>query len=164
MDDPRLPRCPKEGIIFGTVVAAISCAIIGGINIYLAVGSSEFLRAFLTSYLIVFAFAFVLSNFIVEGIARRIVGRFYRPGDSVNSMICYNLIAFVLMMSASMSVLGPLAGQIADTVFGNGSIDLGRIVGNWINIWPRNFCIAFWVEMLIAQPIGRMVMVKMHTA
>ncbi|MCQ2079638.1 MAG: hypothetical protein MJZ38_06270 [archaeon] len=163
MEELRLPRSPKEGIIFGTVVAAISCAIIGGINIYLAVGADEFPRAFVTSYLIVFLFAFVLSNFIVEGIARSIVGRILSPGDSVNAIICFNLIVFVLIMSATMSLLGPLAGQISGCIFYGGSMDVIHILDNWQYIWPRNFCIAFWVEMLIAQPVGRRVMIWMHT-
>lgn len=28
--------------------------------------------------------------------------------------------------------------------------------------WPKNFCIAFWIEMLLAQPIARFVMKTMH--
>ena len=28
--------------------------------------------------------------------------------------------------------------------------------------WPSNFCIAFWVEMLIAQPIARFAMKKLQ--
>ncbi len=111
----------------------------------------------------VFLFAFLLSSFVVERIARVVVGRFYVPGESANSMICYNLIAFVLMMSACMSILGPLAGQIAECIFDNGSMDLGHLIDNWQYIWPRNFCIAFWVELLIAQPVGRRVMVRMHS-
>lgn len=33
---------------------------------------------------------------------------------------------------------------------------------NFLHIWPRNFGIAFWIELLIAQPIARFVMKKMH--
>jgi len=33
---------------------------------------------------------------------------------------------------------------------------------NFLHIWPRNFGIAFWVEMLIAQPIARFAMEKLH--
>jgi hypothetical protein len=30
--------------------------------------------------------------------------------------------------------------------------------------WPRNFFIAFWVEALIAQPIARFAMKKLHAS
>jgi len=164
MEDPRLPHNPREGIIFGTIVTAISCLIIGGANVYLSVSSEIFVKSFLTSYPFIFLFAFVVSSFIVENIARRVVARFYRPGDSVNSMICYNLIIFVLMMSAIMSVLGPFAGQIAGFLFTGSAFDIAYLFENWPNIWPRNFCIAFWTEMLIAQPVARRVMVRIHSA
>ncbi|MGM9931203.1 MULTISPECIES: hypothetical protein [Bacillaceae] len=35
-------------------------------------------------------------------------------------------------------------------------------IENFFYIWPRNFCIAFWVEALIAQPIARQAMKKLH--
>lgn len=28
--------------------------------------------------------------------------------------------------------------------------------------WPRNFCVAFWCEILLAQPIARFVMKQIH--
>ena len=33
---------------------------------------------------------------------------------------------------------------------------------NFFYIWPRNFGIAFWIELIIAQPIARFVMKKLH--
>jgi hypothetical protein len=33
---------------------------------------------------------------------------------------------------------------------------------NFLHIWPRNFGIAFWVEMLVAQPIARFAIKKLH--
>ena len=32
----------------------------------------------------------------------------------------------------------------------------------FLNVWPRNFAISFFVEAMIAQPIARLVMLKYH--
>lgn len=163
MEELRLPRNPKEGMIFGAVVAAISCLLIGGANIYLSVGPEDFPKALASSFIFVFIVAFLLSSFVVRPIAGKVVAKFYTPGDSVNSMLLINLVPFVLMMSAMMSILGPMAGELAQFIFQGTAFDVASVFENWINIWPRNFCIAFWVELLIAQPAGRRVMVWMHT-
>lgn len=34
---------------------------------------------------------------------------------------------------------------------------------NFLHIWPRNFGIAFWIELSIAQPIARCVMKTLHS-
>ena len=85
-----------------------------------------------------------------------------KPTDSTNTYICFNLIVCVFLMSVTLSFLGPVMGQTAAFVFGGEPFDVPAAVGNWIHIWPRNFCIAFFVEMCLAQPAARILMVSMH--
>ncbi len=66
-------------------------------------------------------------------------------------------------MSVILSFLGGAVGQTVGYLIGGPGTDLAGLAENWPRIWPRNFCIAFWVEMLIAQPAARMAMVRIHT-
>ena len=66
-------------------------------------------------------------------------------------------------MSVILSFLGGVVGESIGGLLGGHGVDLGALAENWPRIWPRNFCIAFWVEMLVAQPAARMVMVRIHT-
>ena len=35
-------------------------------------------------------------------------------------------------------------------------------IKNYLHVWTRNFEIAFWVELLITQPVARFTMKKLH--
>ena len=65
-------------------------------------------------------------------------------------------------MSVILTFLGGLIGQAIAFLLSGHEMDVMELVYNWPRIWPRNFCIAFWVEMLIAQPAARRVMVIIH--
>ena len=84
------------------------------------------------------------------------------PTDSANTYICFNLIMCVLQMSVILTFLGGLIGQAVAFVMGGHQMDVMELIDNWPRIWPRNFCIAFWIEMLIAQPAARRAMVIIH--
>ena len=167
MEELRLPWSSKEGILFGCVIALLSSLIIGGYNLYFNVGYGtdrflEFLRDLLIAWPIVFVIAFILSNTVVGWIASRFVHRFMAPTDSANTYICFNLIMCVLLMSMSMTFLGGLTGHAVAYLMSGEPIDVMELIETWPAIWPRNFCVAFWVEMLIAQPAARRVMVMIH--
>ena len=65
LEELRLPRNRKEGLVFGLTIAAISAAVIGGANIYLAVPHDKFVYAFLTSYPFVLPVVVLLSSTVV---------------------------------------------------------------------------------------------------
>ena len=109
-----------------------------------------------------FLIAFSLANFVVGGIAGKVVDRFAAPGDSVNARLTMNIIVCVLLMSVILTFVGGLVGESIGFLMGGPSVDVIGLTENWPHIWPRNFCIAFWVEMLIAQPAARAVMVWAH--
>lgn len=161
MEELRLPWNPKEGLLFGGIIGFISSCLIGGANVYLSV-DNDWVFAFITSLPIVFAVVMLISNTYVSWIAGRVVRHYVHPQDHPNTYICYNLIICVLLMSVSMSLLGPFSGQVADFIFNGTHFDVPYIFEHWRFIWPRNFCIAFWVEMCVAQPAARAVMTHIH--
>ncbi len=150
----------REGLLFGGIIALLSCLIIGGFNIWdrQSFGSvSDFLVTLFKCVPLIWLFAFAISNTYVMYISNAITRRFIKPGDSMNVAICYNLIICALLMSMSMSFLGPLAGMIVE-----GHASLSAAAEAWTAVVVRNFAVAFWVEMLIAQPAARRVMVMLH--
>ncbi len=167
MEELRLPWSRKEGILFGCIIAFISSNLIGGYNVYFNMGYElgefgDFLTTWLKLQPIMFVTAFTLSNTVFGWISARVVRRFMAPTDSTNTCLCFNLIVCVLLMSVSLTFLGGAAGQLVGWLDGGPGIDLYGLLDNWPRIWPRNFCIAFWVEMLVAQPAARRVMMGIH--
>ena len=73
--------------------------------------------------------------------------------DSFNSHIIVNTLCTVFLMSIFLTVIGIWIGMR--------SINMEPIKMFFYK-WPRNFAIALAVELLIAQPIARLVMVKLH--
>lgn len=57
------------------------------------------------------------------------------------------------MLSLLLSIIGTWVGTKEITL---------EPFKNFLHIWPRNFGVAFWIELLIAQPIARFVMKKSH--
>lgn len=57
------------------------------------------------------------------------------------------------MLSLLLSIIGTWVGTKEITL---------EPFKNFLHIWPRNFGVAFWIELLIAQPIARIVMRKLH--
>ena len=122
----------------------------------------KFLKRYLVIWPFVFITAFVLATTVVSWIANRVVRKFIGPQDSANAYICFNIIINVLLMSVILSFLGGVIGLSVGHLLGGPSVDIVQLAENWPRIWPRNFCIAFWVEMLIAQPAARFAMTKIH--
>lgn len=73
--------------------------------------------------------------------------------DSFAAHIVVNILCNVFLMSIFLTVIG--------TWIGSRQISLEPIQMFFYK-WPRNFAISFGIEALVAQPIARMVMLKMH--
>ena len=169
MMDDRLPHTPREGIVYGCVIAGLSSLLIGGYNVFDAMGYSldtfgDFVMNYLVIWPVMFLIAFALANTLVGHISGWAVNRIAGPNDSVNARIIINIIVCVLLMSVILTFVGGLVGETIGFMMGGPEVDVGHLLDNWPKIWPRNFCIAFWVEMLIAQPAARAVMVWAHTS
>ena len=68
-------------------------------------------------------------------------------------LVFLNTLLNVTVLSLLLTIIG--------TWVGTKEITLDSIK-NSPHIWPRNFGVAFWIELLIAQPIARFVMRKLH--
>lgn len=155
MEEKRLPRSGKEGFLYGAVICGITCTIMMILNIGTSYGTLCVKDVWVTigrSIPIVWAVAMVWETFVVGRIGHKLVHIFTDPSDGFNANILFNIVFVVTMMSASMTILGP-------TVCGE---PLRETLPGWIHHWPRNFCVAFWCECLLAQPIARRVMVLIH--
>ncbi|MGN0098557.1 MAG: DUF2798 domain-containing protein [Candidatus Methanomethylophilaceae archaeon] len=159
MEELRLPWNNREGLLYGGVIALVTCIIMSTFNIAKTFGKfdSEVMLTSLKCLPILWVIIMFLTTFIVGRIANYGVKRFTEPTDGFNTRIVFNIIFCVTMMSACMSIIGPIVGMSIA-----GQLQIAEVFMDWPYIWPTNFCVAFWVEMLVAQPFARMIMKRMH--
>lgn len=152
--ETRLPRNGKEGILFLLIVSIISVNTIAPIIIGLERGFSK--EVYLDS-LKVIPIMWVIVVLCVKLIAGPIVGKmmpkFLGQTDGFNARVLLNIVLNVTVLSLLLSIIGPMVGTK------HISLDPFK---NFLHTWPRNFGIAFWIEVLIAQPIARYAMKVLH--
>ncbi|MDF2566837.1 MAG: rane protein [Oscillospiraceae bacterium] len=158
-EETRLPRNGKEGLLYGGIIAAISAMIMTTVNIGIAFGrlDKEVILVILKVLPINWAIAMLLALFIEGRIANKFVRKFTEPTDGFNAKILFNILFCVIGMSVCMTVTGGLLGEL---ISGTG-LSWEPFLTFPLN-WPRNFCIALWCEILIAQPMARSVMKRLH--
>lgn len=158
LEEPRLPWNNKEGLLYGGIIALITCIIMMEFNL---VKSNGFDVGIMLNGLLSLPFIWIivmlLMTFIVGRIADVVVRKFTQPGDSFYTRIVFNIIACVSMMSMIMTFVGPFVGHLV-----GGEFTLQSLY-DWPQNWPVNFCVAFWVEMFVAQPAARATMKHIHT-
>ena len=152
--EARLPQNAKEGIIFLLIISIISVNTIAPIIVGLERGFSkdvyfDTLKIIPFMWIIVVVLVRVVSGPIVGRLLPKFVGK----TDGFNARILLNTLMNVTVLSICLSIIG--------TWVGSGEVSLEPFT-NFFHIWPRNFGIAFWIELLIAQPIARFVMKKIH--
>lgn len=149
----RMPRNGKEFILFLGIVSIVSVIIIAPLITMLEIGFSMntwlgTLKVLPTIWVFV-----VILVLLTHGPAEKLANKIVAEGDSFNSKITINVLCNVLLMSIFMTVIG--------TWIGMRSINFD-IFKSYFHVWPRNFSIALGVELLIAQPIARFVLLKLH--
>ncbi|MEK4293825.1 hypothetical protein [Paenibacillus sp. FSL R5-0914] len=153
--DTRLPRNGKEGILFLLIISIISVNTIAPIIVGLERGFSkevyiDTLKVIPFMWMIV-----VLSVRLVAGpIVGKVMPKFMGQTDGFNARVLLNTLLNVTVLSILLSIIG--------TWVGTKQISL-KPLKNFLHIWPRNFGIAFWIELLVAQPIARFAMKTLHT-
>lgn len=144
--DTRLPRNGKEGILFLLIISIISVNTIAPIIVGLERGFSkevyiDTLKVIPFMWMIV-----VLSVRLVAGpIVGKVMPKFMGQTDGFNARILLNTLLNVTVLSILLSIIG--------TWVGTKQISLEPLK-NFLYIWSRNFGIAFWIELLVAQPIA----------
>lgn len=158
MEELRFPRNGREGLLYGGIIALITCLIMMTFNIVKETGGIEqgLPTQIVTGLPLVWIAVMLLMTFFVGKVANIIMERVMQPSDSANTRIVLNIVICVSFMSVIMTAIGPLVGSIA-----GGMVNLMGFE-NWLSNWPVNFCVAFWVEMIIAQPAARAVMKRIH--
>jgi len=149
----KLPRTKGEFALFLAIISIISVNIIAPLITCFEFGFSfrvwaDVIRMIPFIWLSVIALV-LLTYKIAEEMTNRIVAN----TDSFNAHILANILCTVFLMSIFLTVIGTWIGS--RTV----SMEPIRL---FFYRWPRNFAISFFIELCIAQPIARLVMLKRH--
>jgi len=151
----KLPRNKREFALFMAIVSVISVNIIAPLITCLEFGFRlEMWKDALR--IIPFVWVGVIACVLVtikpsEWLTKKIVS----PNDSFNAQICVNILCTVFFMSILLTVIG--------TWIGTRRVSLDPFRSFFFK-WPRNFAVSFAVEALIAQPIARFALLKLHQA
>ena len=150
----RLPHNAKEGILFMLIISIISVNTIAPIIMGLERGFS--MDVYLDTLKIIpvmWVIVILLVRLVAGPLVGKIMPKFVGQTDGFNARILLNTLLNVTVLSICLSIIGTWVGtkEISMEPF-----------QNFLHIWPRNFGIAFWIELLVAQPIARFVMKKMH--
>lgn len=123
------------------------------VNIGLEFGKldREVFMIILKSFPLIFIIAMLLEVLVMGRIAEKLVHTFSEETDGFNAKMLFTIFFTVIGMSLIMTLIG--------NILGNG-ISLATFAS--LAHWPRNFCIALFCELLIAQPPARFVMKKLH--
>lgn len=95
----------------------------------------------------------IAVNFVARPIVGKLMPLFVGKTDGFNARVLLTIVLNVTVLSLLLSIVG--------TWIGTGKISMEPFE-NFLQIWPRNFAIAFWIELLIAQPIARFAMKQLH--
>ena len=145
-----MPTNKKEGLIYGISMCLIMVFFMGLLNISIHLGKLNLtsLKTTLIAFPVTFIIAFILENVIIGKINHFLLEKFARKSDSPNAYILFNCFFIVTLMSLTMTIIsGFLGGDNAKIIFSQFFIR-----------WPRNFCAAFFLNILIAGPISRLIL------
>jgi len=149
----KLPRNRREFCLFLLVVSVLSVIIIAPLISCFEMGFSlnTWKHTFeVIPYIWIVVVLFVL---LTHTPSSKITSLLLSKKDSFNAHIIINCLINVMMMSILLTVVASWIGM--------------RSI-SWLPIeqffykWPRNFTIAFLVEVLIAQPLARRILLKKH--
>ncbi|HWL11619.1 MAG TPA: hypothetical protein VNQ57_01415 [Ureibacillus sp.] len=152
--ESRLPQNAKEGILFMLIISFISVNTIAPIIVGLERGfSAEVYVDTLKVLPIMWIIVILLVRLVAGPLVGKIMPKFVGQTDGFNARILLNTVMNVTCLSILLTIIGTWVGmrEISFQPF-----------ENFFHVWPRNFGIAFWIELLVAQPIARFVMKKMH--
>ena len=98
------------------------------------------------------AMLFVFSPLIINGAAAKLMKKYTKPTDSFYAQNITNIFFCVTMLSFIFTLVFSL-------IFHGFTI---VAVNDFLANWPRNFMMAFFIELFIAQPLARLVMRTLH--
>ena len=145
-----MPTNKKERLIYGISMCLIMVFFMGLLNISIHLGGFNLnsIRTAIIAFPITLIIAYILETFIVGKINHILLGKFVKETDSKNSYILFNCFFIVTMMSLIMTIIGGLLG----------GDNLQTIFTEFFIRWPRNFCAAFFLNILVSGPISRFIL------
>lgn len=149
----KLPRSKKEFALFMAVISIISVNIIAPLITCFELGFNFQVWANTLKVIPFIWIAVVAVVLITYKPAEWLTSRIVKEGDSFSSHITVNILCTVFLMSILLTVIG--------TWIGTRQISMEPI-RLFFYKWPRNAAISFFVEACVAQPIARLVMLKLH--
>ena len=149
----KLPRNKKEFALFIGVISILSVNIIAplitcfeaGFHFYVWLDVLKVLPFIWLSVVVIV----LLTYLPAEKMTEKIVSK----EDSFHAHIIVNTLCTVFLMSILLTVTGSWIGTRSVTM---------EPIRMFFYKWPRNFAISLFVEMCVAQPIARFVMLKVH--
>ena len=151
----KLPRNGKEAVLFLGIIAFLSVNIIAPLITFLEVGFSTAVWINTLQVMPLLLVVIIALVLLTHKPAVWMKSKFVKKEDSFYPHIIIETLCTVFLMSIVLTVVG--------TWIGTRHISMEPIY-TFFYKWPRNFAIAFFVESLIAQPIARFVMFKLHTS
>ncbi|MGM9986163.1 MAG: hypothetical protein ACI35O_02940 [Bacillaceae bacterium] len=152
----RLPRNGKEFALFLGIISILSVNIIAPLIMGFKFGfSKEMYVEALQIIPFVWICVILLVTLVVNPIVNKLVQKFIEPTDGFNARVLFTILFSVTILSSLLTVIGSWIGMREISL---------EPIRTFFYDWPRNFSIAFWVEVLIAQPIARFAMKKLHVS
>ncbi|HEX9026367.1 MAG TPA: hypothetical protein VF839_07875 [Clostridium sp.] len=149
----KLPRNNKEFALFMAVISIISVNIIAPLITCFEVGFHMYVWADAIKIIPFIWICVIALVLITYKPAEWLTSTIVEEGDSFSSHIVINILCTVFLMSIFLTVIGTWVGSRQVSM---------EPIRMFFYKWPRNFAISFAIESLIAQPIARAVMLKMH--
>jgi uncharacterized protein YacL len=149
----KLPRNKKEFALFLLIISVISVNIIAPLITCFEVGFHLYVWADVMKVLPFIWLSVIALVLLTHKPADWMTSKIVAKDDSFNSHIIKNTLCTVFLMSIFLTVIGSWIGTRHVSM---------KPIKMFFHKWPRNAAISFAVEVLIAQPIARLVMSKMH--
>ena len=149
----KLPRNKKEFILFMAIISIVSVNIIAPLITCFEFGFHMYVWADAIKIMPFIWISVIVLVLLTHKPAEFFTSKIIEKEDSFNAHIIVNTLCTVFLMSIFLTIIG--------SWIGGGKVSMEPVYMFFYK-WPRNFAISFAVEVLVAQPIARMVMLKMH--
>ncbi len=149
----KLPRSRREFALFMAIISIISVNIIAPLITCFEMGFHLYVWADALRIIPFIWLSVIALVLLTYKPAEWMTGRIISEGDSFNAHIIVNILCTVFLMSIFLTVIGTWIGSRRISV---------EPIRLFFYKWPRNFSISLAVEALIAQPVARFVMLKLH--
>lgn len=149
----KLPRNGKEFLVFLIILSVLSVNIIAPFITMLEMGFS--LKNWQNTFQVMpyIWIVVVILVLLTHNPATKISNKLIKKDDSFNAHMIVSCLVNAFIMSIVLTIVATWIGMGKITTI---------LFQTFPNNWPRNFAIAFFVEAIIAQPIARFIILKMH--